>query len=294
MGPVATENTALTWVFRHPERETLVVSGPERLSWLNGVVTCDVRDLGPGRAAFGLALNRTGKIHSDLWLVASEQQVMIAVAPGAAASLLQELQRLLIMEDAEVEQVAALEWLTVHGPAAESVASELASASRARASGEIALLQPGDFVLAADPGGSALSSSAPNVRFGSEAEWQALRIEHGLPLFGVDFDVRANPHDASLERRAVSWSKGCYLGQEVVCMQDMRGKPKYRMVPLQLADDAHVAVGETVSDAQGAVVGEITSHARSTRLSSNVALVRLAVAAVGAQVFVAGKPAHRI
>jgi folate-binding protein YgfZ len=293
MSPVATEGSAVTWVFRHPERETLLVSGPERLSWLNGVVTCDVSDLGPGRAAFGLALNRTGKIYSDLWLVANEQQVMIAVAAGTAAGLLQELQRMLIMEDAEIEQVAALDWVTVHGPAAASVAGELASASSIRAGGEISLLQPGDFVLAADAGG-ALTSGVPNVRFGSEAQWQALRIEHGLPLFGVDFDGRANPHDASLERRAVSWSKGCYLGQEVVCMQDMRGKPKYRMVPLQLAEGANVEVGATVNDAQGTTVGEITSIAPSTRLSSNVALVRLAVSAVGAPVFVAGKPAQRI
>lgn len=286
--------TAQTWVFRHPERETLVVSGPERLSWLNGVVTCDVRDLGPGRAAFGLALSRTGKIHSDLWLAANADQVLIAVAPGTGQVLLQELQRMLIMEDAEIEHVARASWLTVHGPAAASVTAELTSSLPARASGEIALLHPGDFALVADAVADALSSAGPDVCFGTEADWQALRIEHGLPLFGVDFDGRANPHDASLERRAVSWSKGCYLGQEVVCMQDMRGKPKYRMVPLQLAGEVSAAVGETVSDAQGAAVGEITSFAPSQRLASSVALARLAVGATGSQLFVAGKPAQRI
>lgn len=286
--------SARTWVFRHPERETLLVSGPERLSWLNGVVTCDVRDLGPGRAAFGLALSRTGKIHSDLWLAANADQVLIALAPGTGQGLLQELQRMLIMEDAEIELVARASWLTVHGPAAGSVAAELESSLPARASGEIALLQPGDFALVADAVAESLSSAGPDVCFGTEGDWQALRIEHGLPLFGVDFDARANPHDASLERRAVSWSKGCYLGQEVVCMQDMRGKPKYRMVPLQLAGELSAAVGETVSDAQGAAVGEITSFAPSQRLASTVALARLAVGATGSQLFVSGKPAQRI
>lgn len=291
---MAHEITTRNWVFRHPERETLVVSGPERLSWLNGVVTCEVRDLGPGRAAFGLALSRTGKIHSELWLAANDEQVLIAVAPGTAAALLQELQRMLIMEDAEIEHGVPLSWLTVHGPAAASVAAELTSSLRSRASGEIALLHPGDFVLAVEAPAESLSSSVPDVAFGSEAEWQAVRIEHGLPLFGIDFDGRANPHDASLERRAVSWSKGCYLGQEVVCMQDMRGKPKYRMVPLQLSKELNVAVGDAVHDAQGSAVGEVTSVARSPTLDSGVALARLAVAAAGAQVFVGGKAAHRI
>jgi folate-binding protein YgfZ len=281
-------------VFRHPERETLVVSGPERLSWLNGVVTCDVRDLGPGRAAFGLALSRTGKIHSELWLAANEAQVLIAVAPGTAEALLQELQRMLIMEDAEIEQGEPLAWLTVHGPAAASVTRELTGHLRARAGGEIALLHPGDCVLAVEAPAPSLSSAVPGTVFGGEADWQALRIEHGLPLFGVDFDARANPHDASLERRAVSWSKGCYLGQEVVCMQDMRGKPKYRMVPLQFPKQLSVAVGDAVHDAQGSAVGEVTSVAQSPRLDSGVALARLAVAAAGEQLFVAGQVAHRI
>jgi folate-binding protein YgfZ len=229
-----------------------------------------------------------------LWLVANAEQVLIAVAPGTAEALLQELQRMLIMEDAEIELGVQLGWLTVHGPAAASVTRELADSLHARASGEIALLHPGDCVLAVDGAPEALSSSVPDVTFGSEADWQALRIEHGLPLFGVDFDGRANPHDASLERRAVSWSKGCYLGQEVVCMQDMRGKPKYRMVPLQLPKELSTAVGDAVQDAQGNAVGEVTSVAHSPRLDGGVALARLAVAAAGAQVFVGGKLAHRI
>ena len=67
---------------------------------------------------------------------------------------------------------------------------------------------------------------------GSEPDWQRLRIERAVPAYGTDYDDRDNPHDASLERRAVSWTKGCYLGQEVVCMQDMRGKLKRRIVTL--------------------------------------------------------------
>jgi hypothetical protein len=79
----------------------------------------------------------------------------------------------------------------------------------------------------------------------STEQWQTFRVARFVPLYGVDFDERQNPHEASLERRAVSWDKGCYLGQEAVCMQDMRGKVKRRLVPL-LVQGAAVSPGEEV------------------------------------------------
>jgi folate-binding protein YgfZ len=256
-----------------------------------------VREIKPGVAAFGLALNRTGKIHSDLWLAAGSEQVVISVAPGTAAPLLQELQRLLIMEDAEIEQRQSLNWLTVHGPRAADVASQLGTQLQAVASGEIALLSAGDFVVAgaaADVAAAFTTGAVVGATLGDEAAWHALRIEHGLPLFGVDYDSRANPHDASLERRAVSWSKGCYLGQEVVCMQDMRGKPKHRFVALQVSSEASVVIGAAVSDEAGTKVGEVTSVAHSPRLGSSVVLAKVGVAAEAGELRVAGNPAQRL
>ena len=97
-----------------------------------------------------------------------------------------------------------------------------------------------------------------------------LRVVAGLPLYGVDFGARDNPHEASLDRRAVSWSKGCYLGQEVVCMQDMRGKVKRRLVRL----DGH-AVGwqpqSAVHSLDGTEVGKVTTVAGNRALASVVA-----------------------
>ena len=85
-------------------------------------------------------------------------------------------------------------------------------------------------------------------------------IEHGVPRFGVDYSSSDNLHAASLERRTVSWSKGCYLGQEVVCMQDMRGKVNRRLVSLQTEsslDDS--LLGEPLKNEEDTVVGEVKS-----------------------------------
>jgi hypothetical protein len=117
----------------------------------------------------------------------------------------------------------------------------------------------------------------PALRLGSDADWEVFRITEVLGRFGVDFGETDNPHEAALDRRAVSWSKGCYLGQEVVCMQDMRGKLKRRLVALQLdtAGDLPQA-GSPVTTNDGAeAVGELTSVARSPVTGRAVALARL-------------------
>ena len=69
------------------------------------------------------------------------------------------------------------------------------------------------------------------------------------------------PQEAGLERRAVSFDKGCYLGQEVVCMLEMRGRVKRKLVSLEIASGDAPPKGASVSDASGNVVGEISSSA---------------------------------
>src|SRR5262249_30258701 len=70
---------------------------------------------------------------------------------------------------------------------------------------------------------------------GDESAWEALRIEQGVPRFRHDFDESTYPQEASLEKRAVSFDKGCYLGQEVVCMLELRGQVKRKLVPVTLS-----------------------------------------------------------
>src|SRR6185369_3318187 len=101
--------------------------------------------------------------------------------------------------------------------------------------------------------------------------WQTLRVERRVGAFGVDYGPADNPHEAALERVAVSWTKGCYLGQEVVFMQDARGKLKRRLVQLEI-DGARPAVGAPISDAQGEVVGEVTTASESALAGRPLAL----------------------
>jgi len=245
------------------ERGVLVVRGPDRVTWLNGVVTCDAATVAPGRAAFGLLLNKQGKIQTDFWLLAGEDTLFLAVAPGTVESTRSELDRMLIMEDAELDDRSeALAPVLVVGPRA----AELAAAAQARggtAWGALAL--PGASAAVAVVERARLADwSAAIAALGARVvqgdAWHGLRLDFGLGEFGTDYGPSDNPHEAGLDRAAVSWSKGCYLGQEVVFMQDARGKLKRRLVLLSVHGGAP-GVGSELRTPEGEVVGELTSVA---------------------------------
>jgi hypothetical protein len=130
---------------------------------------------------------------------------------------------------------------------------------------------------------------------GDLAGWDALRLERGVPRFGVDFDQTTYPQEAGLEKNAVSFSKGCYLGQEVVCMLQMRGHVKRKLAPLVLEGDGVPAHGAHVFDKEGgADVGLVTSAAASPTLRKPVALamVKHAVATPGHSLWIDGSVAR--
>jgi len=93
----------------------------------------------------------------------------------------------------------------------------------------------------------------------TEGAWDRARVEHGVTAFGVDFDDTNYPQEASLERDAVSFEKGCYLGQEAVFMLEKRGHVKKRIVQLHV--DGAVETGDPITLPDGAEVGRVTSRA---------------------------------
>lgn len=258
-----------------PELGCLRVTGPDRKSWLNGIVSCDVLAVAPGTGAWGLALTKQGKIVSDVAIVADSEALYVSTAPGTAAELAASFDRMLVMEDAELENRSGqLVWVRVHGPKAAELAAGLEAPSGAidwTRLGGAAIVAPrprlDEIVGALQRGGAVV---------GSELDWERLRVERAVPRFGVDYDAKDNPHEASLDQRAVNWSKGCYLGQEVVCMQDMRGKVKRRIAALELELDAPPPRGTAVVSGAD-TVGEVTSSVASEVAGRPLALARLRV-----------------
>ncbi len=286
------------WAFAAPWLGTLVVTGEDRVSWLNGLVTCDLTPLAaPGRGAYGLATSKVGRVLSDLIAVSTPDRVLVALPREREAPLAEAFERYLVMEDAELARAGdRFEWLLLHGPGAPALAAEVAGRVSALAAAPVDMSGRGGAALAFEPGalGPALEAlRAAGVTPGDEAAWHDLRLAWGVPRFGVDFDEKTYPQEAGLERLAVSFQKGCYLGQEVVCRLEMRGHVHRRLVSLALEAPEPPAPGAPVSAPGGDAVGAVTSAARGEGpgTARALAMVKYAHAETGAGLAVGGVPA---
>lgn len=277
---------------------TLVVTGSDRLSWLNGLLTCDLLKRLPTDAAYGLAVARNGRVLSDATVLVDDAagRVLVAVPRAVVSTLRQHLEHYLVMEDAEMDpHTDSFEAWAVHGARFADVLDA------GRAAGAI-----GGTIDPTELGGALLlapTECSTQVRaaiersvamaggvVGDDMGWETLRVERGVPRFAVDFDDKTYPQEASLEKTAVSFDKGCYLGQEVVCMLEMRGHVKRKLVSLVIDVSEAPERGAVVTDESGAAVGEITSAVSSPTVGKAVALavIKRAYAERGKSVVVGG------
>jgi folate-binding protein YgfZ len=269
------------------DRSAILVTGKDRLTWLNGLVTCELAKRERGQGAYGLLVEKKGRIQTDLFVVPSadegEATLALAVPASLRESILQTLDHYLIMEDAELS-ASDLVFFVAHGPRA----SELRSL--APYAGTVDLLGAGGLVLGAPAADAAAleghlrrTVATLGGAFADDATWDAVRIEAGLPRFGAEVDATLYPQEAALEKLAVSFSKGCYLGQEVVYMLQERGHVKRKLVPLDLdldldagagagASVALPAIGTAVTTPAGETVGEIKSAAMGPSSGKPVAI----------------------
>jgi folate-binding protein YgfZ len=293
----AAKETALA--VQHADLAVLVVTGKDRISWLNGLLTCDLAKRAPdgpaARAVYGLVVERKGHVLADVVVVMDEasegrERALLVVPVFTVESLLAHLEHYLVMEDAEIAQAAGYEVWSVHGPRAEKALD--AARAAGGVGGTLDRTGLGGAMVVAAPDltrevGAALAGVAI---VGDDAGWEALRLERGVPRYGVDFDDKTYPQEAQLEKVAVSFDKGCYLGQEVVCMLELRGHVKRKLVPVVLDDGAPPPRGAPVTDEAGAPVGEVTSAGTSPTLGKPVvmAMVKRAFAEAGKRLVVAG------
>ena len=268
-----------------PERCVLEVTGADRLSWLNGLLTCQLASRTVGEAVHGLAVAQKGKIVTDVVVVIAKDRALVVVQRATVEALVASFEHHLMMEDAEMKPVP-LDVCFAHGPRAAEV---LVGAVEGGAVGGPfdATGLGGAVILTAAGDDSALAVQRAAERagggVGDDAGWDAVRVAAGVAKFGVDFDDATYPQEAALETKAVSFDKGCYLGQEVVCMLEMRGHVKRKLVSLALdgAPGAPMPAAHTgVDDGKGTAIGEVTSVVR-LRDGETRALAMLKYAFIG-------------
>jgi len=243
--------------------ELVRVRGEDAQTWLNGQVTADVRELKAGQGVYSLAVTVRGKIMADLWVVRSGSELGVLLPKTAADTVLASFEHQIIMEDVELVRDPAVRVVSVQGPRAGEViaAAELEDVDRERCDelghgGELLLVAAGR----ADDVHARLVTAARAAGGGAvdDSGFELARLRTGRPRFERDFGLEQYPQEAGLEARAVSFSKGCYLGQEVICTLENRGRLTRRLTRLRAAEGT-LTPGSELVDAAAKTVGKVTS-----------------------------------
>jgi folate-binding protein YgfZ len=218
----------------------LRVTGEDRARFLQGLVTCDVAALEPGRGAYGFFTTIKGRILADAAVLATADALLLELPPGAGTAVREHLSKYRIADRVEFEAADDLAPLAVAGPAAAEVLGvtppeEPWASTEVEVGGvPVRVVRQGHlgvegFTLwaPADRAGELAAALLERERdrlspVGHEAA-EAVRIEAGVPRFGADFDADNFPQETGLGEEAVSYEKGCYLGQEVVARIHYRG-----------------------------------------------------------------------
>jgi tRNA-modifying protein YgfZ len=266
------------------ERGKLALAGSGAKEFLEGQVTNAVETLNSGQGAYAAFLSPKGKMRGDLRVLDLGDELFLDTERSALQDLFNLIRRYRIGYDVEVhKRTIERGLLSLNGPEARAVAGgeDLPEAEHANAPGEVAgthvrlvATDAGvDLICdAADTDALAAALRARGAVDVDEAAAEVLRVEAGRPRYGIDLDDTVIPQEAGLNERAVSFTKGCYVGQETVARLHYKGKPNRHLRGLRLS--APAAHGDELRLGER-TVGTIGTSVVSPRLGPvALALVR--------------------
>jgi folate-binding protein YgfZ len=245
-------------------RGKLRLTGGEAVEYLQGQVTNDVEALEPGSGCYAALLNHKGKMLADMRVLRGEDFLLVDTEPDGLPAVKRNASMFSIGRDVRHEDVTdTLAILSLIGPEARARLDDPPpDAEHAFTQGEhgiyVATDLGVDVICAAADAGAV--REALGVEAVSEEAAECLRIESGRPRFSIDVGNDTIPQEAGLNERAVSFTKGCYVGQETVARLHYKGKPNRHLRGLRLAEPVERGAEIRFGDR---VVGEIGSTAVS-------------------------------
>ncbi|MAG57493.1 MAG: hypothetical protein CMJ83_14470 [Planctomycetes bacterium] len=278
---------------RSEQRARMELVGPDRVAFFDGQCTQHVAPCGNGEGGYGFVLEPKGKLVTDLTFLAREDRLLLDLPASRSERLTTWLSRYAMLTDSELINVTAdTADLAIAGPAADAALSTASGFDVAVPDDEYAAV---DLQIAGVPiiarrdritgtAGLALRCAATDAATVARAIVEAgvrpicatafdiLRTEAGRPEFGGELAENVLPLESGQAERAVSFTKGCYCGQEVVAHQNQAGTPRKRLVGLLV--DAAARAGDIVTR-DGKEIGELGTVHRSPTLERDIALAVL-------------------
>jgi folate-binding protein YgfZ len=234
-----TEDVALV---DRSERGKLALTGAQAKEFLNGQVSNEIEALEPGSGCYAALLTNKGKMLGDLRAIDTGSELWLDTERVSLQALFDTIRRGTVGWQAELHKRTLQQaLLSLVGPRAGDTvgfAGEPEHANRASSLGGAPVLLVAtdlgvDVVCAAEDADSVRAALAvPEV---PEAAAEIVRVESGRPRYGIDVDETTIPQEAGLNERAVSFTKGCYVGQETVARLHYRGKPNRHLRGLRLS-----------------------------------------------------------
>jgi folate-binding protein YgfZ len=286
-------------------RAYLSFTGPDRVRYLNAILTNNVKDLAAGQGSISLLLNPQGHILAELETYALADQHLCASYAMIREQLISWMDKYIIMDDVTLtDETERWGTLALEGPKAAAVVKELTGVDLGQvnelASVAVEILRPQKARPQDDKAANTATHSpllcrvvkrSPGGVTGAEfvverdklaALWQVLleaarkhgggpmgytalsgqRLAQGVPWFGYDFGEKQIPHEAGLENSHISYTKGCYTGQEIVERVRSRGHVNRRRVGLLFSGDEVPEAGTALMAADGKEAGYATRAAR--------------------------------
>jgi aminomethyltransferase len=253
------------------------VTGDDRASFLHGMCTADVNGAKPGTILPALFLTEHAHVIADAFIWVTTNALILDIDAEAWTRTHAHLEKLLVADDVEFEDAANLAVIDVEGPASLDAtgAASLFTWSFIEALGSLVGNLPrygGPAVsvivsrASLDSNIAAILAKVPGSRRVDAAMLEMIRIEHGVAQVGVDTNDKTIALEARLNR-AISFNKGCYLGQETIERATARGGLKKRMFGLKF-NTMDVPAAGSVLNLDGKEVGRVTSAVRSPRFGA--------------------------
>lgn len=278
----------------------LKLTGPDRIDWLQGMISNDVEKLVPGQGCYAAHLNAQGKLIAQIVVLIESDAILLITERASASRLAEVFDKLIIMEDVRVENLsAAFVSLLVLGPKGQSVLEawfgeplQLNEEFQHREISGYAVVRTGcgyevwmPSELLAEATGALKQRGAVAI---DASTWNVLRVEAGLPLYAVDIDETTTLPE--IGERGIRYDKGCYIGQEVVAKIKYLGHVNRRLMGL-VCDGETPPQPQSMIQSGGKDVGYITSSVKSPRVGKPIALgfVSRAAAVAGNRVDVVGE-----
>ena len=250
-------------------RVKIRVRGNDRLRFLNGQITNDIHKAAPGKAITACVLNAKGRLDAHLFLSIDSDSVAIDAEPELRETLHPRLERYVIADDVEIEDVSdrlSIFHVLTETPPDLPDNCRAITANRFRKAGW-------DIWFDAVRHDEVFARLSAKIAFCDADCAEVFRIEQGIPRWGREMTSEIIPLEAGLEESCIDYEKGCYIGQEIISRMKMSGQRNKRLCGLVATGDCALAPKmrlTTLTD--GKEVGWITSAIQSERLAKQIAL----------------------